>query len=201
MRIFGNCSARGFFAVSCFMSTKPTQRYLNGVFIEPPQDKPGVNIVATDGHTLGIYYDEKGHISEPAILQPSKGVINACKRKDPSRALRTPVDDELRVIIDEDTIEIGKHFEKIGDGRDTSFINGTFPDWRRVIPKRPNKPTEFAAFNAAHLGKFAKLFGRKPQAIRIETGSKNDPAFVVLGDEPRFTGVIMPLFWIEPTIS
>ena len=74
-----NISARGLHAVSHFISSEVTRYYLSGVFIETAPEG-GVNLVATDGHMIGVYHDAEGTVSEPTILAPSKALIKACKR-------------------------------------------------------------------------------------------------------------------------
>src|SRR5690606_2080970 len=80
------------------------------------------------------------------------------------------------------------------DFEDYWSIGGTFPDWRRVLPKKPSG--ESAAFNPTYLADYAKV----AEELRIEkpaifiTPNGQDAAYVEFGHDDIF-GVLMPIKW------
>lgn len=127
-------------------STEETRYYLNGFNVAPNPDGNGVTIVATDGHLMSAFHDadgasDAGH--NDCIVQLSKQEISACK---PGKF------GEPWLVIEGDfkqtrlTIATGANAEEAMEfARDLNtasplrtigrhFIDGTFPDWRRVLP-------------------------------------------------------------------
>lgn len=117
------------------MSTEETRYYLNGVYLHE-SDHDGVKVlraVATDGHRLARFEmplpDDAAGI--PAVIVPRKAIL------------------ELRKLIDEaaDLISISLSENKIRFSFDhivltSKLIDGTFPDYQRVIPKGNDKFVE-----------------------------------------------------------
>ena len=84
----------------------------------------------------------------------------------------------------------------LGD-RIFTCIDGTFTDWKRVIPSAPESvPSEKCAqFNPAYIGdfgKFAAAMGLDSKCATIAYTNYNDPHGVTFGPVKAF-GVIMPL--------
>jgi DNA polymerase III subunit beta len=105
------------------VSNEVTRYYLNGPYIET--DKGGaLRFVATDGHVLacvqvpGQWPLLPGHFLMPA---ESAAVIQRLYRDD--RELTVTVAKDAFTVDDGDTLFRSK------------FIEGTYPDWRRVVPK------------------------------------------------------------------
>jgi DNA polymerase-3 subunit beta len=118
------------------VSTEETRYYLNGIYLHAAKteegNKPVLRAVATDGHRLArveIALPE-GAAGMPGVIVPRKTV------------------GELRKLIDDDgEVEISLSETKIrfalGDVVLTSkLIDGTFPDYRRVIPTANDKALE-----------------------------------------------------------
>jgi len=111
-------------AVSFAISTEETRYYLNGIYLHSVED--GIMLVATDGHRLAkrfIALPEGMEGPNPGIIIPRKtvGVIS-------------------RILPKEGTVSIAASDAKVmivtGDTRLTSkLIDGTFPDYQRVIPQ------------------------------------------------------------------
>ena len=111
------------------MSTEETRYYLNGIYFHPA-DQEGVNVlraVATDGHRLAQFEMPlpEGANDMPGVIIPRKAI------------------GELRKLIDEaaDVIKIELSEAKIRFSFDhvvltSKLIDGTFPDYQRVIPGR-----------------------------------------------------------------
>jgi DNA polymerase-3 subunit beta len=113
------------------ISTEETRYYLNGIYLHATAgDGPMLRAVATDGHRLArVEMDvPDGAAGMPGVIIPRKTV------------------GELRKLIDEESgeIELGLSDTRIqfraGNVTLTSkLIDGTFPEYERVIPKDNDK--------------------------------------------------------------
>ena len=113
------------------ISTEETRYYLNGIFfhtVESDGDK--LRGVATDGHRLALADVEapKGAKGMPGVIVPRKTI------------------NELKRLLDDaaDMVEVAVSSQKIrfalGDAVLTSkLIDGSFPEYARVIPKGNSK--------------------------------------------------------------
>ena len=109
------------------ISTEETRYYLNGIYLHPAERDgvPVLRAVATDGHRLASVESPipEGAANMPGVIVPRKTVA------------------ELRKLIDEsgDSISVSLSESKIRFGFDdavmtSKLIDGTFPDYERVIP-------------------------------------------------------------------
>lgn len=117
------------------MSTEETRYYLNGIYIHAAEND-GVAVlraVATDGHRLARFEMPlpDGAADMPAVIIPRKAVV------------------ELRKLVEEagDTIQITLSESKVRFSFDhivmtSKLIDGTFPDYQRVIPQGNDKIIE-----------------------------------------------------------
>ena len=110
------------------ISTEETRYYLNGIYLHPSGDR--LRAVATDGHRLArVEVDlPDGSAEMPGVIVPRKTI------------------GELRKLLDEGTapVEVSLSDTRIrfalGAVRLTSkLIDGTFPEYERVIPKENDK--------------------------------------------------------------
>ena len=109
------------------ISTEETRYYLNGIYLHAAGSAKAQTLraVATDGHRLAQIELElpKGAAGMPGIIVPRKTV---------SEVQRLIEDNEAEVAIE---LSSGKIRFTIGDVVLTSkLIDGTFPDYARVIP-------------------------------------------------------------------
>jgi DNA polymerase-3 subunit beta len=109
------------------ISTEETRYYLNGIYLHlaGPEATQALRAVATDGHRLAqVDLDlPKGAAGMPGIIVPRKTV---------GEVLRLIEDRDAEVAIE---LSQGKIRFSIGDVVLTSkLIDGTFPDYARVIP-------------------------------------------------------------------
>lgn len=187
-----------FAAVNMARSNEDTRYYLRGVFVKPAPSGKGVIMCATDGARMVVAWDCAGFISEPAILDADKSVLAHCKATKAGHAViaKDEADSIARVIqVDSD----GDEMATLGAGVIT-VVDGTFPDFDRVIPREFGEHAG-KAYNAAFLSDFGKIAKklsgdtiRKP-AIRVRHGKGDgSPDLVTFGDLPGF-GVIMPMRW------
>src|SRR5271156_956447 len=114
------------------ISTEETRYYLNGIYLHAAGSAkaPTLRAVATDGHRLA-QVDlplPKGATGMPGVIVPRKGV---------GEVLRLIEDNEAEVAIE---LWQGKIRFTIGNVVLTSkLIDGTFPDYGRVIPQNNDK--------------------------------------------------------------
>jgi hypothetical protein len=209
-------------AMQC-ASKEETRYYLRGVYVQPHHVK-GVTMVATDGHKLIVLHDESGSADESAIINLGDA-LKLCK---PKRNERHDVvietgsntatvnntfaapdrDEKTNALLGTETLE------------DTPFgmaygvkIDGSFPDYRRVIPKAFSNtitPT-FASWYlselalvgtelAAHFHDFkAKTFEGIDRRDAMQICAQEDekptscPALVTWPSMPKAFAVLMPV--------
>lgn len=114
------------------ISTEETRYYLNGIYMHSLEAENGMKFraVATDGHRLAQAEQDapEGSAGMPGIIVPRKTVGEIQKLLEDPEA-------EVKVEISETKIRF-----TIGDIILTSkLIDGTFPDYDRVIPKNNDK--------------------------------------------------------------
>ena len=119
------------------ISTEETRYYLNGIFLHATKNNevPVVRAVATDGHRLARVEitAPEGAAGMPGIIVPRKTVLELRKLVDEGAA-----DEEVQIALGEAKIRCA-----IGEAALTSkLIDGTFPDYDRVIPANNDKVLE-----------------------------------------------------------
>lgn len=148
------------------MSTEETRYYLNGIYLHATETN-GVKVlcaVATDGHRLAKFEMPlpEGAATMPAVIIPRKCI------------------NELRKLIDEaaDTIQISLSESKIRFAFDhivlnSKLIDGTFPDYQRVIPKGNDKIVEVdpKIFTGA-IDRVSTISDGKSRAVKITLAGK-----------------------------
>jgi DNA polymerase-3 subunit beta len=169
-----------------FVSDELMRYYLCGVYIDAGE--AGALCIATDGHRLGVRHDKEGLSREPVIVKLPKLLKLTKEPKWLVVTLTAAGKGFISVVpvITDDTPEdaMGRVEEaelRIGD----AVIDGTFPDWKRVVP--PADPRDMhRGFNA----KYVASFGER---ISICGASDNAPHLVSDAADPDFVGVIMPM--------
>jgi DNA polymerase-3 subunit beta len=114
------------------ISTEETRYYLNGIYLHAAgaPNAPTLRAVATDGHRLAQF-----DLAQPSGAGSIPGVI--VPRKTVSEVQRLIEDGEAEVKIE---LSQGKIRFTLGDVVLTSkLIDGTFPDYARVIPQGNDK--------------------------------------------------------------
>ena len=139
------------------ISTEETRYYLNGIFVHAVDDV--LKAAATDGHRLARVTVPlpDGAAGMPDVIIPRKCVA------------------ELRKLLDEvdGTVELSLSATKIRFGLGTAvltskLIDGTFPDYNRVIPTANDKllkidPKSFAA----GVDRVATIASEKTRAVKM----------------------------------
>ncbi len=124
------------------ISSEETRYYLNGIYFHAANDdKPVLRAVATDGHRLARYELPlpKGAADMPGIIVPRKTIAELRKLiEDGSGAVDIALSDtKIR-------------FEFDGIVLTSKLIDGTFPDYNRVIPQGNDKSLILHGKDFAH---------------------------------------------------
>lgn len=196
-------------AANLFASKEETRYYLNGVLFEI-ENKQG-HVVATDGHRLiKIPLQERGH----KIKGDDQKVIIPRDMIDKIKPVRGVEKCDL-LFSGSGAIEI----EYDGTTYKGQAVDGTFPDYRRVIPdQEADAKTKEAArkkmtkaqledectdifeigFNPKFLADFAKVnetLGFKGAGVRLKTTSPQSPTIITMGGGmvDQYLAVLMPM--------
>src|SRR5690606_11570616 len=117
------------------ISTEETRYYLNGIFLHvSDEDKPVLKAAATDGHRLARFTiaQPEGAAGMPDVIVPRKAVAELRK------LLEEALDGNVQVDLSASKIR----FTLGGEGGvvlTSKLIDGTFPDYSRVIPTGNDK--------------------------------------------------------------
>lgn len=143
------------------ISTEETRYYLNGIYLHKAE-RDGVDVlraVATDGHRLACVDGPmpSGADDLPGVIVPRKTVT------------------ELRKLIDEsgDEVRISMSENKIRFAFDNAIltsklIDGTFPDYQRVIPTGNDKDMEVDCRQFANaVDRVSAISSEKSRAIKL----------------------------------
>ena len=123
------------------ISTEETRYYLNGIYLHAIEDDAEgamLRAVATDGHRLAQAQVEApdGTAGMPSIIVPRKTVAEAQKLLD-------GLSDDVSVEVSDAKIRITASTGSSGSGGEvvltSKLIDGTFPDYNRVIPRGNDK--------------------------------------------------------------
>lgn len=146
------------------ISTEETRYYLNGIYLHmvaESEDGGGemLRAVATDGHRLARVEIPlpDGAAGIPGVIVPRKTV------------------NELRKLIDEteEEVEVGLSDAKIRFAFDdveltSKLIDGTFPDYDRVIPQGNDKSLDVdCQYFAAAVDRVATISTEKSRAVKL----------------------------------
>jgi DNA polymerase III subunit beta len=143
------------------ISTEETRYYLNGIYLHAAESETGpvLRAVATDGHRLARVEEPlpAGAKGMPGVIVPRKTVTEL-------RKLLDEVSSEVDVALSETRIQFA-----IGTLRLTSkLIDGTFPDYDRVIPRGNDKVlrVEKKDFNDA-VGRVSAISAERHRPVKL----------------------------------
>ncbi len=117
------------------ISTEETRYYLNGIFLHvSDEDRPVLKAAATDGHRLARYTIARPDGAEgmPDVIVPRKAIAELRK------LLEEALDSNVEIDLSASKIR----FTMGGEGGvvlTSKLIDGTFPDYSRVIPTGNDK--------------------------------------------------------------
>ena len=173
------------------ISTEETRYYLNGVYMHV-SDSDGAKVlrcVATDGHRLARIDAPlpMGAEGMPGVIVPRKTVGELRKLLDDDNALIAVSVSETKIRFATPTITLT-----------SKVIDGTFPDYTRVIPQGNTKRLEVdAAEFAKAVDRVATVSSERSRAVKLtidedrlvlsvnapETGNAVEELAVAYGDE------------------
>ncbi len=148
------------------VSTEETRYYLNGIYLHAAEADEGgapvLRAVATDGHRLA-----RVEIPLPEGAAGMPGVIIPRKTVGELRKLIEDGEGEVAVALSETKIRFA-----LGDVVLTSkLIDGTFPDYRRVIPTANEKKMEVECGEFAHAVDLVSTISTdKSRAVKLTIG-------------------------------
>lgn len=154
---FKNLIDRTQFAIS----TEETRYYLNGIYLHAVEDdgKTMLRAVATDGHRLAQAQTEApdGSQSMPGIIVPRKAVGEVQKLlEDPDSSVTIELSDtKIRFTVGKVVLT-------------SKLIDGTFPDYNRVIPSGNDKELilDRAAFASA-VDRVSTIASDRGRAVKL----------------------------------
>ncbi len=144
------------------ISTEETRYYLNGIYFHK-SDSGALAAVATDGHRLAL-----AQIDMPAGADEMPDIILPRKAVGEIRKLLDDEEGEVSVSLSETRAEFA-----FGQVRLTSkLIDGSFPDYTRVIPKGNDKilSVDTGLFSAA-VDRVSTISSEKSRAVKLSLRS------------------------------
>ena len=147
------------------ISTEETRYYLNGIYVHSLEKNgaPLMRAVATDGHRLASM-----EIPLPVGAEGMPGVILPRKAVTELRKLLEDVDGDVEVALS----DTKARFVLDGATMTSKLIDGTFPDYERVIPSGNDKDLEVdrVQFNQA-VDRVSAISSDKSRAVKLELTS------------------------------
>ncbi len=107
------------------ISTEETRYYLMGIFLHAIKEKKLLRAVATDGHRLA-----RAEVPLPKGAENMPGVIIPRKTVQEVRKLLDDAEGEVTMAFSDNKVR----FEIGGIVLTSKLVDGTFPDYERVIP-------------------------------------------------------------------
>ena len=140
------------------ISTEETRYYLNGIYLHK-SDAGDLCAVATDGHRLAMTKQTlpSGAAQMPSIILPRKAVGEL-------RKLLDDYDGDVTISMSETRAEFAFGAVRLT----TKLIDGTFPDYTRVIPTNNDKimQVDVGAFSAA-VDRVSTISSEKSKSVKI----------------------------------
>jgi DNA polymerase-3 subunit beta len=173
------------------ISTEETRYYLNGVYmhVSTGEDGPVLRCVATDGHRLARIDAElpMGAEGMPGVIVPRKTVGELRKLLD---------DDDMKIAVSVSETKV--RFATPDITLTSKVIDGTFPDYTRVIPQGNTRRLEVDARDfAAAVDRVATVSSERSRAVKLsldedrlilsvnapDSGAAEEELAVAYGDE------------------
>ena len=149
------------------ISTEETRYYLNGIYLHTTKNEevPVLRAVATDGHRLARLemVMPEGAGGMPGVIIPRKAVIEL-------RKLVDEYEEEIQVSLNESKIRF-----TVDQATLTSkLIDGTFPDYDRVIPANNDKVLEVNCKEFAEaVDRVSTISSEKSRAVKLALDNGN----------------------------
>ncbi len=163
------------------ISTEETRFYLNGIYLHAAKDgkTQAMRAVATDGHRLARYELDlpDGAAEMPGVIVPRKTVAE----------LRRLLDD-AEGAIDVSLSDTKIQFTTDGVELTSKLIDGTFPDYQRVIPSGNDKALVLDSKEFAHsVDRVSTISADKTRAVKLNLSQDRVTLTVVNPDSGTAT--------------
>src|SRR4029078_11769196 len=147
------------------ISTEETRFYLNGIYLHATKERKesALRAVATDGHRLARFELElpDGASDMPGIIVPRKTVTEL-------RRLLDDADGAIKTALSDTKIQ----FTFGGVELTSKLIDGTFPDYQRVIPSGNDKSLALDSKEFSHaVDRVSTISADKTRAVKVIVGS------------------------------
>jgi len=182
-------NARYYIEAGAFTSKEISRYVLSAVRVEP-HPEGGAVVIATDGHTMGIFHDKEGKCEEPVTIAYRSEIARLAKaKKGLTRRLRVNGD----VDILEDAKGKGLTPTPLVRFFDAILTNSSqFPNWRMVLPNAAEAKRR-SDFNGEYLARCA-LAKREFRNEGITIFQKDgDTQAIVRTQREDFVGIVMPM--------
>ncbi len=143
------------------ISTEETRYYLNGIYVHAAESEgaPVLRAVATDGHRLARVEEPlpEGAAGMPGVIVPRKTVAEL-------RKLIEDVSDEIEIALSETRIQ----FRAGALTLTSKLIDGTFPEYDRVIPRDNDKVLRVAKKDFAEaVARVAAISAERSRPVKL----------------------------------
>jgi DNA polymerase-3 subunit beta len=145
------------------ISTEETRYYLNGIYFHEVPQAAMLRAVATDGHRLAQAQIGRpdGAKGMPGVIVPRKTVLELVK-------LIEGDDGEVEIALSSSKIR----FTMKGLVLTSKLIDGTFPDYERVIPRHNDKLLEVdTKLFAEAVDRVSTISMEKGRAVKLNIGN------------------------------
>lgn len=144
------------------ISTEETRYYLNGIYLHVTESGkvPVLRAVATDGHRLA-----RVEMARPQGASGMPGVIVPRKTVQELRRLLEDLDAEVSISLSDTKIRFA--FDDVE--LTSKLIDGTFPDYQRVIPEANDKVMDVGCKEFAEaVDRVSTISTEKSRAVKVE---------------------------------
>ena len=142
------------------ISTEETRFYLNGIYVHAAEDKEKtLRAVATDGHRLARYDLElpEGAAGMPGVIIPRKTIVEL-------RRLLEGAEGAIEIALSDTKIQ----FNFSGVELTSKLIDGSFPEYQRVIPTNNDKVLMLDAKEFSHaVDRVSTISADKTRAVKL----------------------------------
>ena len=147
------------------MSSEETRYYLNGVYLHPciENEKHILRAVATDGHRLAQI-----DIANPGLKNTFSGIIVPKKTVAELRMILDNENDDISISISNNKIRFSNNSLTLT----SKIVDGTFPDYKRVIPIDNDKKLKINAseFSEA-VDRVSTVSSERSRAVKLTLSS------------------------------
>ncbi len=177
------------------ISTEETRYYLNGIFFHvADEDRPVLKAAATDGHRLARFTLDRpeGAAGMPDVIVPRKAVAE----------LRKLLEEALEGSVQVDLSPSKIRFTLGGEGGvvlTSKLIDGTFPDYSRVIPTGNDKLLKVDPKSLfAGVDRVATIATEKTRAVKMGLEADRVTLTVTSPDNGNATEEVSSQYSSEP---